>query len=31
MLHLANEKGLQLVGQDDLRDFKIRKEATEEE
>ncbi|KAF1334096.1 Condensin complex subunit 2, partial [Globisporangium splendens] len=31
MLHLANEKGLQLVGQDDLRDFKIRKETTEEE
>ncbi|KAG6594225.1 Condensin complex subunit 2 [Phytophthora cinnamomi] len=26
VLHLANEKGLQLVGQDDLRNFQIRKE-----
>ncbi|POM63852.1 Condensin complex subunit 2 [Phytophthora palmivora] len=26
VLHLANEKGLELVGQDDLRDFQIRKE-----
>lgn len=26
VLHLANEKGLELVGQDDLRNFQIRKE-----
>ncbi|KAG7399774.1 hypothetical protein PHYBOEH_007937 [Phytophthora boehmeriae] len=29
VLHLANEKGLELVGQDDLRNFQIRKEPTE--
>lgn len=29
MLHLANEKGLELVGQDDLCNFKIRKEQDE--
>jgi len=27
VLHLANEKGLELVGQDDLRNFHIRKES----
>ncbi|KAF4317741.1 hypothetical protein BBO99_00007818 [Phytophthora kernoviae] len=27
VLHLANEKGLELVGQDDLRNFQIRKET----
>ncbi|RLN05649.1 hypothetical protein BBJ28_00004683 [Nothophytophthora sp. Chile5] len=27
VLHLANEKGLELIGQDDLRNFQIRKET----
>ncbi|TMW62828.1 hypothetical protein Poli38472_005446 [Pythium oligandrum] len=30
MLHLANEKGLSLVGQDDLTNFEIKKEETTE-
>ena len=28
VLHLANEKGLVLAGQDDLADFKIAKDET---
>lgn len=30
MLHLANEKGLKLTGQDDLRNFTIEKDTDDE-